>query len=110
MTAGDSPLSYPSDIEDYIDYYTRPDYWSDYDFKQLIDDTECTTYPNEQVAQEIRDAFLNRAEEENIELSPISTFRHRFTFNYKLEEDNQWVHATIRFRDSQWVHATICDF
>ena len=97
MARSISPCSYPSDLEDNIDYYTRPDYWSEYNFEELLADIEVTIYSNEDQAREILEALERTAEEEDIELSPVSTFRTRLAFNYQ-RENSPWHHVTIRFR------------
>ena len=57
-----------------------------------------TIHRNEDQAREILEAIEYRADEEDIELSTVSTFRTRLAFNYRTE-NSSWQHVTIRFRE-----------
>ena len=95
-----SPCSFPSDLEENIDYYTREDYWSEYDFYELLDDIEVTVYSSEAQALDILEALERTAEEEDLELSEVTTFRTRLALNYRAAT-SPWEHITIRFRPTE---------
>lgn len=99
MSVGYSSCSTSSDFRDNFDYYTRIDYWSEYNFEELVADTQCTTYSNRDQALEIFEAFEQAAEREDIEISHYYSFRNRLTFNYK-NKTSKREHAYIRFRPS----------
>ena len=66
MAPGDSPISYPSSIDEHINQFTQVDYWANYNWQELVEDIKCTTYSNYDIAKEIIGALWDTSEDEGI--------------------------------------------
>ena len=99
MTSGTSDCSYPSDLDDHIEEYTREDYWVHYNFHELIEDVKCTIYSNYAIAHEIQCALEQAAEDEGITwFDPI---RHSKAILIKYQSDDiPLTTHPIRFKPS----------
>ena len=97
MSSVASNCSYPSDLEDHIDEYTREDYWAHYNFEELIEDVKCTTYSNYATAHEIQCALQQAAENEEITWHTPTRQSKAIIIKYQ-SDDLPLTTQTIRFK------------
>ena len=99
MNSDASAHSFPSDLEDHIEEYTREDYWANYDFTELLEDITCTVYKYYTTAQEIQCALQTAAEEENVTwFAPLRLWNTN-VIKYQIAE-SPFITKNIRFKTS----------
>ena len=87
MAPGDSPISYPSSIDEHINQFTQVDYWANYDWQELVEDVKCTTYSNYDIAKEIIGALWDTSEDEGITCLDFKVLRQKIILRYSTTEN-----------------------